>query len=177
VSEWSREISGGCKGRPCRRQRRSSAGWASEARVQCATASRPLQDRLQCSTVLLRLGSRDADASRAERLSLRPFLFLMATPADFISRGGLLVAPELRRPADRRFLGDQADSFINSSSTSRRAAPFPDTERPSCIQRAAHQKAERPGQRQTPMTLPDACPPTPTDRSPYRSGSVASASR
>lgn len=138
----------------------------------------PALCRIDC-TVALCLGSRDADASRAERLSLRPFpfLFLMATPADFISRGGLLVAPELRRPADRRFLGDQADSFINSSSTSRRAAPFPDTERPSCIQRAAHQKAERPGQRQTPMTLPDACPPTPTDRSPYRSTSVASASR
>jgi hypothetical protein len=38
------------------------------------------------------------------------------------------VAPELWRLADRRFLGDQADSSINSSSTSCRAAPFAVTE-------------------------------------------------
>lgn len=204
----SREISGRGEvvkaGRPCRRQRRSSAGWASRARVQCATALPPvLSPRQDRRGTVAALGSCDwdrtmrCDAGRAE-LSLHPFLFLIATPApaDSMSRerggGGcgwttialsLPCAGALAIGGSSLSILESGTKQIHSSTTScrPRPGPFPVTEtlesseRSSCIQRPCSPKS---GASRTNNNDTDACPldAMPTDLL-YPSASVASASR
>jgi len=152
-------------------QREVGIGGACSMRHSFPPSARTID--CHCSTVLLRCdwGSRDADASRAEPSAALSLSDCQLRPISF--RGGLCW---LRRSSgDRRIV---AFSGTKQTHPPRPAPPlFQSRSGHHAFSALLTQKLERPGQRQTTMTLTDGCPPTPTDRSPYRSASVASAPR